>query len=342
MSVESTANSQASEVAASQPAQEQSVQTQSTQQPVAQSSDSQTSAPGATDGTAAVAQAVASQQAWQPNFKFKFMDQEKEFDDWAKKVLNQENEKSIRELYEKAHGLDFVKQRFHKTRDELNLTKKEFEELRTTWNELSGMYQRGDLNSFFGALKIPDEKIFEYVQARLNYMNAPQEQRMAMDQQNELQRRAYLLEKQNQELQQRYEQEAIQARNHTLESELSKPDVTSIAQAYDARVGQGAFRELVIERGVTAYHMTGKDITPAEAVAQALRIVGHVSAQPQQQSAMAAMQQAPMQQQQQVAAAPVAKEVPVIPNVGSRNTSPAKKAPRTLDDIKKLAEQFSA
>jgi hypothetical protein len=50
--------------------------------------------------------------SYQPKLKYKVLDQEKDFPDWAKPIVKSpEVEKTIRDMLERAEGLDHVKQR---------------------------------------------------------------------------------------------------------------------------------------------------------------------------------------------------------------------------------------
>lgn len=272
------------------------------------------------------------QPAYTPNYKFKFPklgtneQEEKEFDEWIRPAINKDNEAKVRDLYTKAHGMDFYKEKYNKTNEKYRAV----EPLVKTWHELSEVYNQGDLDSFFKGLKIPEEKLYQFVLDKLNEREMSHEQKLERQQQMELRRKATYLERENQSLQERYQSEITQAREFQLGQTLSKPEVSSIAKSFDERMGrQGAFREEVIKRGVIAFTATGQDISPEQAVQEVISLLG-VSSQAQSQGQQAT------QAQQQAAKSPP----PVIPNVGARSASPAKKTPRSLADLKKLADSM--
>lgn len=271
--------------------------------------------------------------AYTPNFKFKYPkldsndQEEKEFDDWAKGFVNADNEAKLRDLYTKAYGMDFYKQKYGKINDQFKGYKDKYEPLVKTWNELTEVYNAGDMETFFKALKIPEEKLYQFVLDKLNEREMSPEQRMERQRQTELKQRAMMLERENQSLQERYKTEITQAREFQLGQTLSKPEVSQTAKSFDERVGRpGAFREEVIKRGIMAFHATGQDISPEQAVQEVLSLIGGAQT----------TQAAQVAQQPQVQA--TQKSQPVIPNVGARASSPAKRAPRSLSDLKKLAE----
>lgn len=268
-----------------------------------------------------------------PNYKFKFRSpldpsrqEEREFDEWARPLIKDaDTEKRFREIYEKACGLDYVKPNYMKMRENLDTLKKEHTEITQSLQRLGSFLHEGDYDSFFKTLEIPDEKIFQYVLDKLNYQQLPPEQRQAHDQASTLKQRAYELELQNQQLQQAYQQTQVQARTASLDSALDRPDVKTVAEAFDARVGKpGAFRDEVILRGQLAWQTRGVDLTPEQAVKEVLALAGGSVAPAQSPQPQAQAQQRP----------------PVIPNISGKGSSPARRAPRSIEDLKKLANEL--
>jgi hypothetical protein len=156
------------------------------------------------------------------------------------------------------------------------------------------------------------------------------------DQQQQVLRQNLELEKQNQFYQQQYEAQMVQRRENDLGQTLNRPDVSAVAQAFDSRVGrQGAFRDEVVKRGVLHWNMYQKDISPEEAVNEVLTLVGGManSASDPQAAQQGLPSAAPGGFAQQ-------KATPTIPNVGAKNSSPARRAPKSLDEIRKLADQL--
>ena len=272
------------------------------------------------------------------DFKFRYRDADEnkidgEIDDWARTFINQENEEKFKQIWAKAHGLDFVKNRFSKTKGEFQEYKSKVDPLLQAWDDLSTTYNRGDLDGFFKGLQIPDEVLFKHVLDKLNYQQLPPEQRAERDRMTHTQRRAHELETQNQALQQQFYSQQVQARETTLQQSMSKPEVAAVAEAFDQRLGkQGAFREEVIKRGVLAHTTTGQDITPEQAISEVMGIYA-AFVQPSQAGQMSP---------QMTPGAPqgTSKQTPVIPNVGAKNSSPTRKSPKSLDELRQLADQM--
>lgn len=276
----------------------------------------------------------AAPSPYTPDFKFRYTDEadqkvEGEIDEWARSLItNKEMEEQVKKVWAKAHGLDFVKNRFNKTRDEFKSYRTQVDPLLQSWNELTGLYNKGDLDGFFKGLNIPDKVIYQHVLQKLNYAELPPEQRALHENQRAAEQRAEMLERQNQALMQQQEAYAVSQRESALSQTLSKPDVSAVAQAFDARMGrEGAFRDEVIKRGILHWQMNQADISPDDAVKEVMSMIGGFQGAPAQSAPMA-----PSQTQ--------SKSPQVIPNVGAKNSSPTKRAPKSLAELKQLADQM--
>lgn len=318
---------------------EETTQTETTGQ-VAQTTEVQAQTPSVestqgtaekTETTAAQATAAAVAQAYAPNFKFKVYDEEKEFDEFVRPVItNKEAEEKLRDLYTRAHGLDGLKTKHEKLRAEfetLQPIKTKYGNLAESLGALSYYVGKDDFDSFFQTLRIPENKIYQWVQRKIQEQEMSPEQKADLQARREEQQRLYVLEKQNQEAMARLESFESQQNRLQLESVLAKPEISTVAQAFDTKVGrQGAFMEEVIKRGVTLYHMTGQDLPPEQVVQDLMQTIGKVI------EPMAASPQATQMTSNMGQAKP-----PVIPNIQAKSVSPVKKAPRSIEDIRKLA-----
>lgn len=292
---------------------------------------------------------------WEPNFKFKVMDKEHEIDEFVRGAIKDaDTEKKVRELYEKAYGLDVVKPRFHETREELKSLKETHSNVMQGVQDLRELYSQGDFDGFFERLKIPQEKILQWVIDKAQYSELPPEQRQVLDARRQAEKEASELRKQNQNLGQQYEEALVQARNTALQVELTKPDVSTFAEAFDSKGFKNAkgeaitFMDAVIETGEYAWYASkGKvDLSPEQAIQEVMARYGAVL-QPQTQTQTQQPAHPPIIPPQgaaattaaQVAASP--KKTSTIPNVAGRQTSSvAKPKPKTLEDLKKLASQM--
>lgn len=281
---------------------------------------------------------VVEPPKYTPNYKYKVEGQEKEFDDEIKKLITSENvEKKIRQLYADAEGIvatkafgDRMKQGYQEATQKLGA-------LDTDLKRLGHHLHNDDLDSFFEELKYSPDRVFKWVEKKLALMQATPEQQAEYDRTRQLSKQTFELSQENTQFKSREEFQTVQARTYELDSELLKPEVNQIAQAYDARVGKtGAFREECMNRGLLAWQRAKKDISAVEAVQQMMSLVGTVV--PPQQAAGLPSESGQQPGQASPGQNVVAPQRPVIPIVSGHSTSPVKSAPRNLDDLRKLAK----
>jgi hypothetical protein len=293
-------------------------------------------------------QAQAGETApYAPNYKYKVMDKELEIPEKFRGLMTDaESEKELRELFEKANGIEFVKGNLQREREMRRGVEQEYRAQAGQIEELRDDYRRKDFDGFFGKLNIPFDDLLQYVHGKLSYEKLPPEQRQVLDAQRAAEHRALQLERQGTQAQQQQEQMLAQAVQHGLGLALARADVKSASDSYDARVGKpGAFRDEVVKRGEFYWVTQGKLIPPDQAVAEVLGLIGTPAASAQasatQAVAPAAQVQSPAEAMQAPPAAPApqAKAPPVIPNVQGKTTSPLPTKPRSIAELKKLAAQ---
>jgi hypothetical protein len=261
------------------------------------------------------------------------MDKEHEIDAFLKDVIKDaDTEKKVKELYEKAFGLDVVKPRLTETRKELSEIKTQHTALLGQIDELRQDYARGDLDSFFQKLEVPEEKVLQWCLDKVQYQQLPPEQRQVLDARKSAEQRAWDAEKRAQMLEQQMHERVSSAQGTVLQVALERPDVKTFAEAFDAKVGKpGAFRDAVCDLGEYAHMKSGgkSELTPEQAIQQVMQSYGVFIQAPSAMPAPQAPAPTPAPQAQ--------PQVPVIPNVGGRAASPTKPKVKSLDDIKKLA-----
>lgn len=292
----------------------------------AQSSGTSVSAKESTGLSSDVAATPAPE--YTPNLKFKVYDEEKEFDDMFKGLVKDaDTEKKIREFHEKAYGLDYVKPKHEKLKADFNEINTKYTNIDKSLNQLSGMIRQGDIASFLDALNIPHSMVFEFVKKELEKQSAPPETRAQIEEQERIRRDNFRLQQQNEELNSRYANESLQARAMELDQALAGPDVLTIASAFDAKMGKGAFRAEVINRGILASQMSGQEVPVHQAIGDTVSFYSKWI-----------QDQTPAQVPAALAPAPKA---PTLPNVSGGSTSPLKKGPRSMEDLKKAAQRIS-
>lgn len=282
-------------------------------------------------------------QSFQPNWKFKVMDKEHEIPEFLRPAITSaEHEKQLKELYEKAYGLDEVKGLREKIRSEYQGYKSQTEPVMKTVQEATKFYQgaiqaleQGNAKGFmfkaeeaFKALGINDKVLQQYVYQKLAMEDLPADQKADYNRQRELELQYAQMQQQMQEQQNYFQQLAVQTRTQELQAATSKPEVAPIIQAFDQRNGPGAFQQEVIQRG-QLYWQTQQVDVPAEQLVQEIINKYGLSAQ------SAAQPQAAQNSHQQ--------QPPVIPIIKGSSGSPAQRNFKSLDDlVKHRTEKFGS
>lgn len=282
--------------------------------------------------------------AFTPSFKYKVRDEEFDIPEEVRGFITDEkSEKIFQDLYTSGHGLKIAKTE----RDEY---KGKLTDLENSLQYVSNFVQQyrnnpGDANNayqaaqqFIDALGIPKDMFLQYANVERQYSQLPADQRQAIDAQRQQQYEYQQMQNQNQHLVDQNQQMLVNQRNLEINMALADPSVASIAQAHDSQVGKpGAFRELVVQRGIYHHTLNGSDISPNVAVQEVISLLGTQAPQGAQPGTVNPTQTA------QSGTMPVQQQKPVIPNIqGQATASPTKQVVRNLDDIRRLAKQAQA
>jgi hypothetical protein len=276
--------------------------------------------------------------AFTSDYKFKVLDKEYEIDEMYRPLAKDETSyKKVKELFEKAYGLDSVKEKHtklnEKIKTEYDPIVTQYKTLEQSLSVLDKMIEQGDFDNFLQTVNIPEEKIMQWAVKKAKLMQLTDEERSQYNESVNTRAQKYALEQQMSQFQQMQYNTQVETRSMMLEQELSRPDISTQAQSYDARAGKaGAFRELVIQQALLAHHVEGKDLMPGEAVERTLKLFGN-----------ALSESTPSTQGSVGNATKVVTphQTPTIPNLKGGNSTPVKKNVRSLDDLKKLAKQLA-
>lgn len=281
---------------------------------------------------------AAPKPAYTPNYKYKAAAEEKEFDDWVKAAIKDpETEEKARLLYARSHGLDAVLASREKLTQQHQSVLQDVARHTADVTKVNTWLQKKDYDSLFGFLKVPEDDVLRQAQKILQLREMPPEQRQVYEQARQQSEQAMALSDQNQYLQQQHMQFAVGAREQELAWTMKKPEISSVVQAYDARLGyEGAFRQAVVERGQYHYFTTGQDIPAEQLVNEVIRQLGGPSA------FIAQPNQVGMPQGQTGVTQPQVTKPAVITNIQGRGTSPAKKVIKSMDELKKRAKELAA
>lgn len=272
--------------------------------------------------------AVAEKPVYTPNYKFKVMNKEFEIDEWLRPaVKNQDVEKKIKDLYEKAYGLEAIKPKHESMKEEFDQLKQKSIQTDQALETLGKFVQEGDFDSFFEGLNIPKNKILEYALDLVKREQMSPEQKTQWEASKAAREAARYYEVQNQKLLESQQQFAVQQRTFELDIALQQSEAKVFADAYNAGMGTPeAFKDYCIQIG-QAYAARGQDIPASQAVSEAIKHLRAIN---------------PSLGAQTQAATPVvqASQKPVIPNIQGRGTSAVKTAVKSLDDLKRRAREL--
>lgn len=302
-------------------------------------SSSSQSTPVVSEANAASADAKPSAEGqpapYTPSWKFKVKDKEHEIPEFVRPaVTSAEHEKQLKEVFEKAFGLDEVKSARERVREEYKSYRTQTEPVVKTltqaaqlYNGAMQAYESGNvkgavfkLEESFKHLGIPDKVLQQYVFQKLQMEELPPDLKADYNRQRELELQYAQMQQQMQEQQSYFQQMAVQTRTQELQQATSRPDVAPIIQAFDQRNGPGSFHQEVIQRG-QLYWQTQQVDVPAEQLVQEIINKYGLSAQ---QAAMSAAPQAVE-----------SRSVPVIPSVKGGGVSAVKRKPTSIADIEK-------
>lgn len=279
--------------------------------------------------------------AWEPNYKYKVRDTEHEIEEWARPhIKDEDTRKKFVDLYTRGHGLELAK-------TERAEVQTKYDNIEQSLGVLNGYVQDYYKNpkagahaasQFIDALGLPKQMFLQYALSELKYEQLSPEQRVEVDAERQQQIQLSQMQMQNQQLVQQNEQIATNQRKLELNSALAETNITSVAQEYDTRIGrQGAFYDLVVERGIYHDKVNSQDIPVQQAIQEAMGLIG------------ASIQAGtPVQQPQtgQVGTPPVqthTQKKPVLPNISGQGTaSPVKSVVNSIEDIRKRHAELSA
>lgn len=276
---------------------------------------------------------------WTPNFKYKVLDQEKEIPEWARSAVTKENEAQIREIFEKADGLDHVKTQREEERAARENLDLNFSAIKGEITNLVGWRDK-NLGIFFEKVGLPKQKVAQWLLGEIEKEELPEPVRRMYTEHEEQQRRNAELEAENFRLSNTRETDIVQARTNELGQVLSNPEVAQLVSAFDARVGKpGSFQQMVVRHGHAEWEASGhkKDLSPKEAVDEVLKILNLSQA-----ASPAATPNETKTPVTEVKTKVVQQKKPVVlPSIGNGASAPAAKRVKSVADIRKVYREMS-
>lgn len=339
--VENSIVEQAPEVAESTPAIEpvEMVKEQSLEEKIAAKSQELISKEPVSDPNAPL-------DTYKPNYKVKVLDKEheipKEFQGLMKDATS---EKQVREIFEKAYGLDTVKPKYQELKTKYSEANGQVEHFTKSVQELQNIYTEASttknylkLDDFFSKMNMEEDVILNWALAKVKLYEMPQEQRQLVEGKIQAERQANELSQKYDRTEQLIANQAAQMKMIQFESSLAKPDVKEFSEQFDASFGSaGAFKEKVKEVGQMAWHLEHKDLTPDQAIERVMKSYGNLV---KSQVAAPTEEGTPAQVANPEQKVVVRNTTKTIPNISGKGNSPLKAKPRNIEDLKKLAQNF--
>lgn len=277
----------------------------------------------------------SDEEKYTPNFKYRVLDQEKEMDEyWKGFVKSKEDEEKIRDILTKADGIEHVKKNLMSKSQMLDETNSRQNKIVSTLEKLKSKVDSDELDDFFDAWGINEEKLQKFVLKKLQMAENP-ELKAYYDAQLRAKREAESYSDKSRELE--TSQQSLLQKHFEMEAQynFSRPEVNEVASKFDTMPGrkQGDFELEVLKHGFFTHQSTGKDIPFAQAVNEVINmyqpILDSVFSRPTPKAP------AP----QVVTQSQVKKNT--IPNVtGSSSTSPTKKTFTSIADLEEEATRL--
>lgn len=280
-----------------------------------------------------------------PNRKYKFSDPEKgdteaEFDEWVNPYLSKDSEDKFRDLFSKAKGVDLLKADREKVRAQRAAVEQEYAGFKQNVQEVLSLKDK-DLGIFCDRIGLSRPQLAKWLLTQLEaeekLKDLPEPLRNMYTEVQELKKQNLELTKTLSGTQSSGLQAATQALTYEVNTVMAKPEIAALVTEYDTRRGKpGAFYQQVVREGELEHARTGKDIPAGEAVNRALETLALQLQAPSQGATPNGQGAAPktvVVQQTKPA---------TIPNVGNGTAAATNKRPRSVDDLRKLAKEFSA
>lgn len=209
------------------------------------------------------------QQEWEPNYSYSVVDEQREFDEWARPFIKDaETEEHMRQLYTKAGGLDRVKANLERTSTELSSAqqetarhREEAELARKGYDNMTNLAKE-DFAAFAGLVGLDDKTILNYANQRLDYREKPEWERQQIDRDVELRTKSYESNVQTEMLRKENERLLRVQHDEKFSRALLQPEIKSFADKFDARLGKGSFAQHVKEYGSNEFRVNKRYVEP--------------------------------------------------------------------------------
>lgn len=210
------------------------------------------------------ADATAQSQEYTPSYKYKVLDEEKEFDTRLHGIIkSKDDEEFLRDLYTRADGLENYKQKLSMRDTEFDTYRNQMAPVVEGFKKLKAARDSGKLQDLFYDLGLDEDTVLQYALSIASERELPEQQRVAVQQNRDYERKVSELESRLSSYEESIQQERIAAQVNDLSALVSNDSVKDIREALQSSGND--LRDTVIKYGVGIYQTTGKEPTVQEA-----------------------------------------------------------------------------
>ena len=276
---------------------------------------------------------------YEPDFSYKVYGEKKELPDFVRPLINsKEAEDYFRTHHQKSEAYDILKEKSDTANTDhvqyQESIQKEIGPILEATQQMKRSADIGDYENFFKAAGVKPESVYQWAVEQAQRQEMTPEQRNHYDSQIATRRENSQLKYENQQTTSQLQDNLVDQRERELSLTLDDPTVNQVMQEFDARKGKvGAFREEVVAYANGQWFAKKQDISPRQAVEGVFGLMGRSLTEAPAGQPIARQNSATSVVQPRAAK-------PTIPSMRSGHASPVKRAVRSLDEMRKYAEQM--
>jgi len=277
---------------------------------------------------------------FQPDYKFIAYGEEKEFDDYVKPLINQENNEKFKELFSKAYAFEKMQTKKESLENKIKEIEPDYANMNKTFELIRTLRDEKDYENLFKILDVPNKDVADHIIRLHKYSNMDPEERALIDKQRDARMENIHYKSLIQEQFEANKRAQFNQHVEQLEKELATPEIQEFVNRYDTVNGQGSFKNFVWSVGRDHFINTGGDLqtgqggenlTPGQAVQVALKRAMY-NPEPRNETVVS---QNRAQQQNVSTRTPNA-----LPNIGKGAMSPGKSGVGRISDLIKIRDQL--
>jgi len=253
-----------------------------------------------------------------PNFEYKVRDDAFQFDDRVKTVVKtKEDEEYFRDLYTKSGGVDHYKTKINEYEDNYGKLYGHTEKLTKGFQNLKTLRDDGKLNELFTSLGVTEDQLMKHAIGLAKEQQLPEDERMKNQQMRDYESKINNLEHKLNNVTTQFSSQREQADTmrdvDNLKGFVSSDRGQAIGNVMKAN-GLNLMQE-VVNHGLAVHQTTGNDIPVEQAFNEVLTKYNFM-------------------------AAPTQQAAPTLPSIRGGGGSPNGLSINSIEDLKKLANQF--